>query len=230
MSKNGSTAVALPEANHFVAYGDAVAARSIVGQLLRFRKGEYLAGEDNVVVKPGTLLVANMDELLFGWVKWVDRKPTEHVMGKVSEGYKPPLRRELGDTDDALWDEDAAGKPKDPWALSNYLLFMDEYGELYTFTTSSKTGLNAVAKLAKEYGSQLAAHPDHWPVVQLAVSSYEDRDFGRIPFPAFPLVGWFSKKDFPSPAEAVAGKKVKKKLQLRLPTSDDLNDEVPSFA
>src|SRR5262245_16780770 len=113
-------------ANAFTAYGDAVSARTIAGSLLRFRKGEFLAGEDGVELKLGTLLVANMDELLVGWIRWENRKPTDHVMGRVTEGYRPALREALGDLDPRAWDEDAAGNPKDPWSFSNYLLCMDD--------------------------------------------------------------------------------------------------------
>ena len=36
----------------------------IVGQLLKFTKGSFLAGQDNKKVPNGTQLIANMDELL----------------------------------------------------------------------------------------------------------------------------------------------------------------------
>jgi hypothetical protein len=180
--------------NNFTTYGDAVSIQTIAGKLLRFRKGEFLAGEDDTEIKPGTLLVANMGELLVGWVKWFDRKPVEHIMGRVAEGFQPPLRRDLGDLDTHAWDEDAAGKAKDPWQLTNYLLCMDDSTQLYTFVTSSKTGLNSIGKLSKAYGRQLHQHTDEWPVVQLAVSSYESPDFGRVPYPEFPIVSWLSKK------------------------------------
>jgi hypothetical protein len=200
----------------------------------------FLAGEDDEEIRPGTLLVANMGELLVGWVRWVDRKPVEHVMGRVAEGFRPPLRDELGDNDPSAWDEDAAGKPRDPWQMTNYLLCLDDERRLYTFTTSSRTGLNSIGRLSREYGQQLAQHPDAWPVVQLSVGSYEDRDFGKILLPQFPIVSWFPRKDFPAPdgsgdggsgsSTAIAGKKAKKrsKLQLRAPLAAELNDEVPS--
>jgi hypothetical protein len=229
-------------ANNFTAYGDAVSARAIAGKLLRFRKGEYLAGEDDECIKPGTLLVANMDELLVGWVKWLDRKPVEHVMGRVAEGFQPPLRRDLGDLDTNAWDEDAAGKAKDPWQLTNYLLCMDDSTQLYTFVTSSRTGLNSIAKLSKAYGRQLNQHVDAWPVVQLSVAAYESADFGRIQYPEFPIVAWVPRKSFPAPDSVDGGggpsgspgsakAKRKPKLQLRPPLSKELDDEIPtSFA
>jgi hypothetical protein len=69
------------------------------GKLLKFSKGDYLVGEDNDEVEEGTQYVANMDELMVGWIRWADGKPEDQIMGRVSEGYQPPKRNTLGDDD-----------------------------------------------------------------------------------------------------------------------------------
>lgn len=71
------------------------AARRIIGQLLKFSKGDYLYGAENDELPMGSKLIANMDQLLRGWIKWQENKPVEQVMGLVSEGFKIP-KREIG--------------------------------------------------------------------------------------------------------------------------------------
>ena len=63
----------------------------------------------------GTRFVANMGELLTGWQRWEDNKPTDMVMGKVMERFQAPRRNELGDMDREQWEVDGTGKERDPW-------------------------------------------------------------------------------------------------------------------
>src|ERR1700743_2020621 len=136
------TAVVAPGGNYFQSYGDQVSQRSIVGKLLKFSKGDYLMGEDNEEVEEGTQFIANMDELCVGWIRWQDSKPTDQIMGRVSDGYQAPRRNTLGDDDKAQWEVDEQGRERDPWQFSNYLILKTpgENGEesLFTFTTSSR--------------------------------------------------------------------------------------------
>ena len=155
-----------------------------------------------------------MDELLAGWIRWEANKPTDQVMGKVSEGYQAPRRNELGDTDKAQWEVDAQGQERDPWQFSNYLLMKGtgDDAELYTFTASSKGGLNAIGDLCKVYGQAMAQHPDEYPVIAIGVNAYDhpNRAFGRIKVPTFKVVAWAKKSVFAEAADAVAEEPAKK--------------------
>jgi len=185
--------------NPFTAYGEQATHRNIVGELLKFSKGDWMVGQDNTDVPVGTQYVANMDELLTGWIRWEENKPTDHIMGKVSAGYQPPRRNELGDTEQNEWEVDDRGQPRDPWQASNYMLVkgMND-GELYTFTTGSKGGRDAIGDLCKAYGAAMAQHPDEYPVVSIGTRSYEhpNRSYGRIKTPEFKIVGWIGKATF----------------------------------
>jgi len=183
--------VAKQAPNYWEAYGEAASNRNIVGKLLKFSKGDWLAGMDNETVPEGTLFVANMDEMLVGWIRWEDSMPKEHAMGRVSSGYQPSKRKDLGDIDEADWELDESGKPRDPWQFTNYLVMVEaETGQLYTFTTSSKGGLGAVGELCKAFGRYMRQHPDVFPVVEIGVSSYQHRDRtrGRIKVPTFKII------------------------------------------
>lgn len=202
------TSVGAVGGNYFQSYGDQVSQKSIVGKLLKFSKGDYLMGEDNEEVEEGTQLVANMEELMVGWIRWEDGKPTDQIMGRVSEGYQPPKRNTLGDDDKTRWEVDEQGRERDPWQFSNYLLLKTpgESGDdhLFTFTTSSRGGLNAIGELCKTYGKEMRQRPDDLPVVALEVGSYQhsNKAYGRIKFPIFKVVSWAPKAEF---ADALDG-------------------------
>ena len=206
VTERKSSAVGGVAANPFTAYGEQASQKSIVGQLLRFTKGDFLAGQDDEEVPVGTQFVANMDEMLAGWIRWEQNKPTDHVMGKVSEGYQPPRRNELGDTDKENWEIDSQGQQRDPWQFSNYLLMKDVgNAELYTFTTSSKGGLNALGDLCRAYGKAMPQRPSEYPVIAIGVNAYDhpNRAFGRIKVPTFEIKSWAPKTAFADDAPAV---------------------------
>lgn len=204
------------ESNFFTEYSKVAGAQStIIGQLLRFSKGEFIAGQDSEEIEEGTQLIANMDQLLVGWQRWEDQRPVEQAMGPLSEGFQPPRRDELSFTDQSEWDVDeATGKPRDPWVYTHYLLLKEpgKKGQMYTFTTNSAGGKNAMGKLAGEYGKEMREHPDEYPIIKLEVGSYmhSNAAYGRIKFPIFKIVGWADKSEFDDAAEAPATATAKK--------------------
>ena len=198
-----STEVGAVQRNVFTQYGEQASQRNIVGRLLKFSKGDYLVGEHNAEMPRGTELVANMDELMIGWIKWEDNKPVEQIMGRLTDEYQPPKRKELGDHDETQWELDDKNEPRDPWQFSNYLIMKtpgedDPEEALFTFTASSKGGIGAIGELCKAYGKAMRLRPDQFPVVKLSVGSYahSNKQFGRIKFPIFEIVGWMPKAEF----------------------------------
>lgn len=208
MTHNSSGALAAPAPNFFEQYADAAATSRIVGDLLKFSKGEYVAGQNGDEIPEGTELVANLGELWVGWIHWEGGKPVDQQMGRVIDGYRPSTRAALGHTDQSEWERDEnTGQPRDPMQLTNYLVMKAMEGDkLYTFTTSSKGGLGAVAKLAGEYGKRMRAKPNEYPVVALAVDSYRhpNKAYGKIFVPEFKVVGWVDKSAVVEAVEADA--------------------------
>jgi hypothetical protein len=200
--------------NFFEKYGEAATQRSFVGMLLKFNKfGEFCAGQDEQKIPFGTVLAAYMTTLCVGYVKWVDNRPAEVVMGLVAEGFIPPKRAELDDKDQSKWDTFDNGQPRDPWQFSNSLVFADlKSGELFTFSTSSKGGMNAIGELSKAYGRHIRPHPDELPLIELGVDSYDhpNKAYGEIRYPVFKVTGWISSNKLPpidgAPSAAPAGK------------------------
>lgn len=207
-----------PNADPFADYAKTVSNQHILGKLLKFSKGDYIAGENSIPVPIGTRLVCNMDSLLIGWIRWQDSRPVEHLMGLVAKGHTMPNRNTLGDADHNAWELDENGHPRDPWQKANYLLMLAEDGSIeddrpvadplrgiYTFTASSQGGLNAIGEVCKAYNLDMRRQrPDMYPVVELGTDSYlhRNRAFGRIKKPLLTVVDWAPKSLFPDAPDA----------------------------
>jgi len=192
-----------PERNAFESYGDQVSTKFLVGTLLKFNKGDWLTGDNDSEVEVGTRFVANMNQLMIGWIKWVDNRPDQQIMGALADNFQAPRRNTLGDEDEDEWELDTQGRPRDPWQFSNYLV-LKEPGEdaseenLYTFATSSKGGIGAIGELCKKYGKEMRIRPDEYPIVEIGVHKYKhsNPEFGIIKTPTFTIVGWEKKSLF----------------------------------
>ena len=196
--RSSANAIATTGINVFEAFANAVAPKHILGRLLKFAKGDYLAGEAGETVPLGTKLVAGIDWQLVGWVRWEASKPVEHRMVRIIDGQPPSRRAELGDHDQTRWEPDLQGQLRDPWCLTHYLPMVDEAQEIFTFSTTSRGGTGALADLARYYAKQFRAHPNEFPVIELQVGAYQHQNphFGRIKVPDFKRVGWEPKNTF----------------------------------
>jgi hypothetical protein len=228
IAKTNGTALAVHDLDPFEAYANAVSPRSIVGELLKFSKGDFIAGEDGRDIKAGTVFTANLDELMAGYIKWENAKPVEHRMVRVADGVTPPTRSTLGDTDESKWEKDDRGEPRDPWQFTNYLPLMSTEGDLFTFVTSSRGGIGAVGQLARTYARHRRNSPNVHPLITLDVGSYEhsNKAFGKIKFPQFNPVGWELKEGF-NKALTAAGYSVAEPPPAEKDPADEMSDDIP---
>lgn len=220
MTVRASGAVATAsDLNVFEMYAEAANGNRIIGDFLKFSKGDWLFGRNADEMDRGTRLVANVAELKVGWQRWEGGKPTDTVMGRVMDAFVPPVRASLGDMDKDHWEVDqSTGQPRDPWQLTNTLILKAEKGDdLYTFSTSSKGGIGAIAKVAGEFGKHMRSRPSELPIVALEVDSYAhpNKALGRIKTPVFKLVGWADKSAFDDALAADAA------------AAEELGDDLP---
>jgi hypothetical protein len=158
---NNSALTPVGADNPFAEYANAALTGNITGTLLKFSKGDWLAGKENREIAPGVRMVANMDLFEVGWVRWSSGKRTDTRMGRVVDRFVPARRNDLGDTDEDLWETDDKGEPKNPWQFTNNVVRADpEAGEVYTFSTSSNGGRQACDRLCQAYGRERHRHPD----------------------------------------------------------------------
>lgn len=174
----------------YAAYASEISNRPFAGDLLVFSKhGDYKAGQSKSDIATGTKMVVYMPGLKCGWVKWQEKQPVQYVMGLVGDGFKPPVREELGDLDEDQW-ETLNDKPKDPWQMTNHLPMCDQKGQLFTFVSTSKGGLSEVGRIAILYANRRRMKPDEIPVIELHSDSYDHKIYGETMTPVFKVIGW----------------------------------------
>jgi hypothetical protein len=187
--------------------------------LLKFTKQGEFAISDLDTIPVGTHCITHCDKMEIGWIKWIDGRPSsdpgDRKLGLVADGFIPPKRSDLPDTDETQWEiED--GEPRDPWAfqMSVPLTLLNAGGETYKFVTPSKGGLRCLSGLTRAYGKRVQAKGDAagQPVVELRSDSYKHRKYGKIFYPVMHIVGWTGPDGNP------------------LSLVDDIEDTIPDFS
>ncbi len=159
------------------------------GTVVKFNKGRWPAGKEASDMS-GRELNAHVDQLMYGYTKWEDKKPVDYHVGFVRDRYKPPKRRDLGDNDSNKWER----PDQDPWQLTFFLPLTDpNTGQLFIYSTTSRGGKDALANLQDAYADNREFHPEaasKLPVICLTSNHYQHPDYGRVETPAFDIVRW----------------------------------------
>jgi len=179
----------------FAAYGQEAANG---GTFLKFNKGEWQAGQNSDEVPLGTLLVANMQELSIGWIRWENGSPAERRLNLLTSGVKPERRDELGYDDQTEWETNDDGDPQDPWNFTNELPMADpKTGTQYTFSASSKGSIGCIGNVCKTYARLYKDKPGLVPVMELKRDSYIHRKHGKLYVPVLEIVDWVENGSVP---------------------------------
>lgn len=198
---------------------------TLMGQALRFRKGDWILGPEKQKIPDGTRYVAIMNEARDGLIKWNADKTASHIVGKIIDGFEPPPPEKLDCRDETKWPIGLNGQKEDLWQPVVYLPLVSEDGEqLCTFTSQTKTGRPAFWKLVDRYAWRGRKHPGQYPIIELRAAGYEDNRFGWINTPSFPIVGW---TDRPNVSELTDNSDDNSEAEIAASLRDDLSDEVP---
>jgi hypothetical protein len=158
------------------------------GTMLKFTKGRWTAGKSATDMGDKEL-IAHVDQLMYGWTKWEDKKPVDYDVGFVRDRYRPPPRRQLGDDDPDKWERE-----RDPWQRSYFLPLTDPTnGDFYVWSTASDGGKEALADLQDAYADNRELHPKdahQLPVICLSGDHYNHPDHGRVETPLLDIVRW----------------------------------------
>jgi hypothetical protein len=186
------------------------------GVLFKFSKDQrFRRVDDGEEIPLGREFTVVYDQIQVGWIKFNGKgELPERKMGALFQGFVPCPRDELGDDDQSLWEVGLSGKPADPWQQQILLPLQAEDGELFIFGTTSITGRRAVGRVIDECRKMLRREPNDYPIVKLALSSFQHREerIGRVTVPAFVRVG-------KTPKTGVAA--------IDTSIAADMNDEVP---
>lgn len=184
-------------------------------KLLKFRKGEFLIGEE--LVPLGTEYIAHVVGWTKCWIKFVDGEVADRKSYRVAYGEQPPEREDLGDLDRDEWPEGIDGGPTDPWVYQ-YLLPLESLstGEIVIFVTSSVGGRRAVADLTAVYARRVAKKGNGGqPVIKLGKTDMPTKRYGKVPRPHLEIVGWDDLPDDGSKAPPTVN------------SEDEFADEIP---
>jgi hypothetical protein len=210
-----STALALVD-DGWKAAADEGGQRILRGTLVKFADWQWTAGKEAARIPPEREFVAT--ETIAAWVKWQGGKPVEYIVR--ASGADLPEREELGDTAEGTWELTPNNEPKDPWANTRLVRLLDPVtAEVFTFTTSSWGGRNAVIDLADQIVRMRQAHPGAVPVVQLDALPMQTR-YGRKSKPLFKIVGWKCPAGNNQPTDGQPQNQVEHSV-------NDLDDELP---
>lgn len=179
--------------NYTQRYLDEVAPSGIAGRLIKFREGKYLTPDDEREVPEGAEFILLADDTLIGWIKFAGvGEPPERHMGLLFDDFEMPPREALGDLDPTKWELGLDNTPADPWQHQQCIVLQEtETAELFTFSTSSRTGRRAVGNLLRHYTRMQKQHPDELPVIRLGRGSFEHKDkrVGTVEVPVFIVCG-----------------------------------------
>jgi hypothetical protein len=177
------------QVSSYRAFADEDTASAIAGEMVLFNKGLWTRGEAKRAIPADAIFVANLDEGYRGMVRWFSGKPVEYQIGRIADGFKMPLRDELGYDDQSKWDTDANGEPRDPWQPTYRLVMKDVAGELVTFVGSSWGARRGLQQLYGRFDQERKG-PGLWPVVKPETEHRQNKRYGVIPEPRFNIVGW----------------------------------------
>jgi hypothetical protein len=175
-------------------YLDEVAPSGVVGRLIKFSKdGTYITTDDEKEVPEGAEFILLADDTLVGWIRFNGPgEAPDRAMGLLFDGFEMPPREALGDLDQAAWELGLDNQPADPWQHQQCIVLQDtETAELFTFSTSSRTGRRAVGNLLRHYTRMHKTHPDQLPVIRLGKGGFQHKDarVGFVSTPVFVVVG-----------------------------------------
>jgi hypothetical protein len=173
--------------------------RMCLGRPIRpnLKLGRWIYADDNTDEPlPENATYAVLYDLAWaGWVRLEAEQPPQYDGGFLFRSdYKRSSRDELGDHDPTKWPlSQFDSTPTDPWKEAIYLpLEQTPSGELVTIQIQSKprsAAIFAIDGLLSHCRQMVRRDPDSFPIVKLAISSYESRKFGQQYKPLFKVVG-----------------------------------------
>lgn len=152
--------------------------------LLKFSKGDWTYGAEQIEIEPGSKWAVNPLSLMHGWVSWdTDSASLEgEVLVPMTDAL--PAKGGLPNTG-FKWDEQLS--------LQFKCISGEDEGEQVLHKTSSVGGLDAIRGLIKAIMKQLDTDPNSpCPVVLLKRDHYNHKKWGKVFTPVFEIVGWMS--------------------------------------
>jgi hypothetical protein len=158
----------------------------INGGILKYSHPEYKLNGDNIGIPKGRYIPLYLRD---AWVLWENNKPAEHRI--TPDNGCPPMREELGCTDESQWPKGQNGQPTDPWKFTYYLGLINQgNGAEVTFITDTLGGCRAIEDLQNQIANVRAAHPEARAIIELGTAPWKLKGGIKSTRPNFNVVDW----------------------------------------
>ncbi len=195
--------------------------------ILKFDKGTWLYGADNVEPEKGSLWAVNPLSFQNGWICWKHRAPgsadKSELLGEivVPAGHAVPVKASLPDYG-----------PQNEWkemlVCELRCATGEDEGEQVVFKPSSKGGIAGGKDVLNAIIKQIDDDPAHpVPLVALESDSYmhTDKQIGKVFVPVLRIVRWVSMEGVEVPAaETAKVEPVKETAQVSQQAANDEDD------
>jgi hypothetical protein len=182
--------------------------RMIIGKRLKHlgNAGRWVYGmKDEHELRLGTLVAVAWTLVMFGYIRFENGKVAEQHVGRVIEGYEPPLRRELGMLEQDEWPLGLDNRPTDPFQLrySVPLKRVGPHGEIFTYVTTAQSANDRIRRVMDMIGDRGEQHPNMLPVVALGTEKFPTKYRSMQFAPVFRLKDWEPQKLFLEAYDAI---------------------------
>lgn len=151
------------------------------------KDGEWVFGQEDNVLKPGTEVIINTLSIQHGYTCWSnsdDQNAKNELLGEVMVPLTamPPAASELPDH----------GYPwKDQLQFDVKIITGIHKGKQVAYKVSSVGGMNAAKAVLDAIMARLDEDTEHvFPIVQLGTDHYKHKKWGKTYTPVLNIVGW----------------------------------------
>ena len=166
---------------------------------MKFAKGEWTYGAEEIEVQEGSVWAINPMNIAVGFVAWDQNNTAGGPIGEEMRPYTdaPIIKGELPDLSRV---DEKTGLPTGLWseqiAIQLRCMNGDDEGVQVAFKTNSKGGLRGINDFTTALLEQLEKAPDTLvAVVELGTSDYKHKKFGKVYVPVFDIQRWVSMDD-----------------------------------
>lgn len=182
------------------------------------KDGDWVFGQEDNVVTPGTEAIVNPLSIRHGYASWTNRQPGEgknEKKGEIMVGLNqtlPPIH-EL----EKHVDEDNNDKPcpwKDQLAIDVKFLTGKHKGTQVVFNTTSVGGLNAGRGVLDAILEKLEEATEFvCPIIRLDSDSYKHNTYGKTYVPVMEVIGWANLQGEEEDSDVVSGPDAVKRVE-----------------
>ncbi len=181
---------------------------------LKMSGGEWLYGQEDTEVEENSLWAVNPQSLQHGWASWRGEKRAKKEGAKLLGEemvaiHEPKAARSSLPTETLEGDDDEPSEAhswQEQMSVQLVCISGEDKGQEVLYKSSSRGFMNLMAEYVQELSKKVGAgDPLITAIVQLTVSSYKHKTYGKTYVPVWNYVEWRDQTDTSPVGEAKAG-------------------------